>query len=177
VSKPREVKPAWILEAGSAFRWGSSRNEHEKAVELYPTREAAEAFIAEVGADKPEMAALLRVEAIELGSGQTHRRLGYGGVGDHGARPGLPLLARLGGRLLGGRLGRWRGLLVGALVPERMLYRGRCDGKLGGDLRAVNYDLRVAAPVLGRRLGLHRFARLRLGWLAVRVAHGSNVVG
>jgi hypothetical protein len=39
----------------------------EKAVELYPTLEQAESFIADVEADEPELAALLRVEEIELG--------------------------------------------------------------------------------------------------------------
>lgn len=38
----------------------------EQAVELYPTSEAAEAMIAEVRDDEPELAALLRVEAVEL---------------------------------------------------------------------------------------------------------------
>jgi hypothetical protein len=42
----------------------------KKAFELLPTREAAEAFIAEVEADEPELAAVLRVEAIELGSAE-----------------------------------------------------------------------------------------------------------
>jgi hypothetical protein len=34
--------------------------------DLLPTREAADAFTAEVQADEPELAALLRVEEIEL---------------------------------------------------------------------------------------------------------------
>jgi hypothetical protein len=39
----------------------------EKSVDLLLTREEAEAFITEVEGDEPELAALLRVEAIELG--------------------------------------------------------------------------------------------------------------
>ena len=39
----------------------------EESIDLLPTREAAEAFIAKVEADEPELAALLRVEEIELG--------------------------------------------------------------------------------------------------------------
>jgi hypothetical protein len=42
----------------------------EKSVDLLPTREGGEAWIAEVEADEPELAALLRVERIELGVGQ-----------------------------------------------------------------------------------------------------------
>jgi hypothetical protein len=47
--------------------YGVVSSQTEKAIELLPTREQAEAFIAEVEADEPELAALLRVEAIELG--------------------------------------------------------------------------------------------------------------
>ena len=39
----------------------------EKSVGLLPTRHEAEAFIAEVEADEPELAALLRIEKVELG--------------------------------------------------------------------------------------------------------------
>jgi hypothetical protein len=39
----------------------------EKSVDLLLTREEAEAFITEVEGDEPELAALLRVEEIELG--------------------------------------------------------------------------------------------------------------
>jgi hypothetical protein len=39
----------------------------EKPVDLVPRREEAEAFIAEVEADDPELAAQLRVERIEFG--------------------------------------------------------------------------------------------------------------
>ena len=40
----------------------------EESIDLLPTtREAAKAFIAKVEADEPELAALLRVEEIELG--------------------------------------------------------------------------------------------------------------
>jgi hypothetical protein len=39
----------------------------EKSVDLCMTREEAEGFIAEVETDEPELAALLRVEEIELG--------------------------------------------------------------------------------------------------------------
>jgi hypothetical protein len=39
----------------------------EKAVALLPTRGEADAFIGEVEADEPELAALLRVEEIDLG--------------------------------------------------------------------------------------------------------------
>jgi hypothetical protein len=39
----------------------------EKSVELCLTREEAQAFIAEVEEDEPELAAVLRVEEIELG--------------------------------------------------------------------------------------------------------------
>jgi hypothetical protein len=39
----------------------------EEAVELLLTREAAEAFIADVEGDEPDVAALLRIEEIELG--------------------------------------------------------------------------------------------------------------
>jgi hypothetical protein len=39
----------------------------EKPVDLVPRREEAEAFIAEVEADDPELAAQLRVEKIEFG--------------------------------------------------------------------------------------------------------------
>jgi hypothetical protein len=37
-----------------------------QAVELFPAQEQAEAFIAEVERDEPELAALLRVEEVEL---------------------------------------------------------------------------------------------------------------
>jgi RNase H-fold protein (predicted Holliday junction resolvase) len=37
-----------------------------QAVELFPAQEHAEAFIAEVERDEPELAALLRVEEVEL---------------------------------------------------------------------------------------------------------------
>jgi hypothetical protein len=40
--------------------------ETETAFELFPEREQAEAFIAEVQEDEPETTALLRVEAVEL---------------------------------------------------------------------------------------------------------------
>jgi hypothetical protein len=43
----------------------------EKSVGLLPTREEAEAFIAEVEADEPQLAALLRVEKVELGDRAT----------------------------------------------------------------------------------------------------------
>ena len=39
----------------------------EKSVDLLLTREEAEAFITEVEGDEPDLAALLRVEEIELG--------------------------------------------------------------------------------------------------------------
>jgi hypothetical protein len=39
-----------------------------QAVELLPTREQAERFVAEVEADEPDLAGLLRVEAFELGA-------------------------------------------------------------------------------------------------------------
>jgi hypothetical protein len=39
----------------------------EKAVALLPTRGEADAFIGEVEADEPDLAALLRVEEIDLG--------------------------------------------------------------------------------------------------------------
>jgi hypothetical protein len=39
----------------------------EKAVALLPTRGEADAFIGEVEADEPELAALLRVEEVDLG--------------------------------------------------------------------------------------------------------------
>jgi hypothetical protein len=39
----------------------------ERSVELLLTREEAEAFIADVKADEPKLAALLRVEEIQLG--------------------------------------------------------------------------------------------------------------
>ena len=42
-------------------------SEHaSETAELFVRREEADAFIAEVDADDPELAALLRVEAIEL---------------------------------------------------------------------------------------------------------------
>lgn len=42
-------------------------SEHaSETVELFVRREEADAFIAEVDADDPELAALLRVEAIDL---------------------------------------------------------------------------------------------------------------
>ena len=47
--------------------YGLVSAQSEKAIELLPSREAAEAFIAKVERDEPELAALLRVEAIELG--------------------------------------------------------------------------------------------------------------
>ena len=43
----------------------------ERSVALVSTRKEAEAFIAEVEADEPELAALLRVEQIELGGPST----------------------------------------------------------------------------------------------------------
>jgi Tic22-like family len=39
----------------------------EKAIELFLERERAEAFIAEIEQDEPRLAALLRVEPVELG--------------------------------------------------------------------------------------------------------------
>jgi hypothetical protein len=39
----------------------------ERSIELLSTRDEAEAFIAEVKADEPELAALLRAEEIDLG--------------------------------------------------------------------------------------------------------------
>jgi Tic22-like family len=39
----------------------------EKAIELFLERERAEAFIAEIEHDEPRLAALLRVEPVELG--------------------------------------------------------------------------------------------------------------
>ena len=39
----------------------------QKAVELYPTRDAAESALAEVRADDPEPATVLRVEPVALG--------------------------------------------------------------------------------------------------------------
>jgi hypothetical protein len=41
--------------------------ETETAVELFPSAEEAERMLAEVRADEPELAALLRVELVELG--------------------------------------------------------------------------------------------------------------
>jgi hypothetical protein len=38
----------------------------EKVIEFFPDREQAEAFIAEVAEDDPEMAALLSVTALEF---------------------------------------------------------------------------------------------------------------
>jgi hypothetical protein len=38
----------------------------EKAIELFLEREQAETFIAEVDEDEPDLAALLRVEPVEL---------------------------------------------------------------------------------------------------------------
>lgn len=47
--------------------FGVVDSQTETALELFLERERAEAFIAEVEADEPETAALLRVEQVELG--------------------------------------------------------------------------------------------------------------
>jgi hypothetical protein len=46
---------------------GVVSSQTEETVELFPTPEQAEAFIADVETGEPELAALLRVEEIELG--------------------------------------------------------------------------------------------------------------
>jgi hypothetical protein len=47
--------------------YGVVSSRTEQAVELLPTREEAEAFTAEVEQDEADLAALLRVEEIQLG--------------------------------------------------------------------------------------------------------------
>jgi hypothetical protein len=48
-------------------QWAVVSSRTEEAVELFPTRGEAEAMVADVFEDEPELAERLRVEAVEVG--------------------------------------------------------------------------------------------------------------